>query len=161
MTEIEIRDLATGDAGWLLLRHGQLYARDEGYNLEFEAVVAEILAGFIRHRQPGRERAFIAHRGDDRLGSVFCVQGSAPDMAKLRLFLVDPAARGLGLGRRLLSECMGWARAQGYHRMELWTHESHRAACALYAEAGWRMTGQEATHAFGQDVVDQFWQVDL
>jgi len=96
MTEIEIRDLATGDAGWLLLRHGQLYARDEGYNLEFEAVVAEILAGFIRHRQPGRERAFIAHREDDRLGSVFCVQGSAPDMAKLRLFLVDPAARGLG-----------------------------------------------------------------
>lgn len=161
MDEIEIRDLATGDAGWVLMRHGELYAADEGYDLQFEAVVAGILAGFIENRVVGRERAFIAWRGGKRVGSVFCVEGSAPDMAKLRLFLLEPEARGLGLGKRLLSECMGWAKAQGYARMELWTHESHRAACALYAAAGWQMIRSEPAEAFGQQVVDQFWEVTL
>lgn len=161
MDEIEIRDLATGDAGWVLMRHGELYAADEGYDQQFEAVVAGILAGFIENRVPERERAFIAWRGGKRVGSVFCVEGSAQDMAKLRLFLVEPEARGLGLGKRLLAECMGWAKAQGYARMELWTHESHRAACALYAAAGWQMIRSEPAEAFGQQVVDQFWEVTL
>ena len=161
MDEIEIRDLATGDAGWVLMRHGALYAAEEGYDLRFEAVVAGILAGFIENRVPGRERAFIAWRGGKRVGSVFCVEGSGPDMAKLRLFLLEPEARGLGLGKRLLAECMGWAKAQGYARMELWTHESHRAACALYAATGWQMIRSEPGEAFGQQVVDQFWEVTL
>ena len=161
MTDVTIRDLETGDAGWILMRHGVLYAAEEGYDLSFEAVVAEILAGFIRDRDPARERAFVAVAGNQRLGCVFCVRGSAPDMAKLRLFLIDPAARGRGLGKRMLAESMGWARAQGYRRMELWTHESHRAACALYGRAGWRMIRSEPARAIGQDVVDQFWEVDL
>ena len=89
------------------------------------------------------------------------VQGATPDVAKLRLFLIDPSARGQGLGARMLDQAMGWARAQGYRAMELWTHESHRAACALYARAGWRMVRSAPARAFGTDVIDQFWEITL
>lgn len=159
--DIAFRDLAPGDAGWVLDRHGALYARDEGYDATFEALVAEILADFLRNRDPSRARAWIAHQGDTRLGCVFVVQGAAPGTAKLRLFLIDPAARGQGLGKRMLAMAMDWARAQGYGAMELWTHESHRAACALYQKAGWRMLRIAPAQSFGVDVVDQFWEIDL
>ncbi len=159
--DIAFRDLAPGDAGWVLDRHGALYARDEGYDATFEALVAEILADFLRHRDPARERAWIAHAGETRLGSVFVVRGAAPDIAKLRMFLIDPAARGRGLGQQMLAQAMNWARGRGYAAMELWTHESHRAACALYEKAGWKMVRSAPAHAFGTAVVDQFWEVSL
>ncbi|WP_425072728.1 GNAT family N-acetyltransferase [Sagittula sp. S175] len=95
------------------------------------------------------------------MGSVFCVRGGAPEVAKLRLFFLVPEARGKGLGRRLLSECTGFARAAGYRRMELWTHESHRAACALYKATGWQLVRSEPKVSFGVPVVEQGWELDL
>lgn len=159
--DIDFHDLRPGDAGWVLDRHGALYARDEGYDSTFEALVAEILADFLRHRDATCERAWIAQAGDTRMGCVFVVRGAVPGTAKLRLFLIDPAARGQGLGKRMLALAMDWARARGYAAMELWTHESHRAACALYEKAGWRMVRSEPARAFGTDVVDQFWEITL
>ena len=158
--EIALRDLQPGDAGWIIGRHGALYARDEGFDASFEALVAEILAAFLKHHDPARERGWIAARGAQRLGSIFCVRLD-DETAKLRLFLVEPAARGTGLARRMLDTCMGWARARGYRRMVLWTHESHRAAGALYRKAGFTLTDETPTHAFGQDLVDQSWEIDL
>jgi GNAT superfamily N-acetyltransferase len=159
--DITFRDLQPGDAGWVLDRHGALYAHHEGYDASFEALVAEILADFLRNRDPGCERAWIAHAGTTRLGCVFVVRGSAPGVAKLRMFLIDPAARGQGLGARMLAQAMDWARAHHYSAMELWTHESHRAACALDEKTGWHMVRSEATRAFGVDAVDQFWEIML
>lgn len=157
---LRFTDLAPGDAGWIISRHGALYARDEGYDQTFEALVAGIVADFIRTRDPDRGRAWIARAGQDRLGCIFCVR-ETDEVAQLRLFLLEPAARGRGLGRRMLDLCLGFAREAGYRRMVLWTHESHRAACALYAAAGFSMTGETPAVAFGQAVVDQTWERDL
>ena len=157
---ITLSDLAIGDAGWVIGRHATLYAAEEGYDASFEALVAEILAAYIRRRDPARERAWIARRGDERLGCIFCVRVD-DEVAKLRLFLVEPAARGSGLGKRLLGTCLEWARARGYRRMVLWTHASHHAAIALYVAHGFRKTSETATHDFGQDVIDQTWEITL
>ncbi len=159
--DVILRDLEIGDAGWLIQQHAELYARDEGFDHSFEALVAEILADFIRHRDPAFERAFIACRGSVRLGSVFCVRSGVAGVAKLRLFLLRPEARGLGLGKRLLQACMAFARDRGYRKMMLWTHESHHAACALYARSGWRCTASKPVRSFGVDLVEQSWEIDL
>ncbi len=150
-------DLAPGDAGWIISRHGALYAQDEGYDQSFEGLVAGIVAEFIRTRDPARERAWIARAGDERIGCIFCVRES-DDVARLRLFLLEPAARGRGVGRQMLDLCLSFARQAGYTRIVLWTHESHRAACALYAAAGFQMTSESPAVAFGQSVVDQTWE---
>jgi GNAT superfamily N-acetyltransferase len=155
------RDLEIGDAGWLIERHAVLYARDDGFDATFEALVAEILAAYIRSRDPATERAFIAVEEGRRLGSIFCVQSGDPGVAKLRLFLLEPEARGRGLGQRLLDACLGFARDTGYARLRLWTHESHRAACALYARNGFRLTASRPVRSFGQDLVEQTWETDL
>ncbi len=161
MDAIEFRDLAIGDAGWLIEQHGLLYARDEGFDASFEALVARILADFIDHREAGVERAWIAWDGAERLGSIFCVRSPDPDVAKLRLFLLLPQARGRGLGRRLLDLCIAHARAHGFARLTLWTHESHKAACALYAKAGFTCTASRAVRSFGVDLVEQEWSLGL
>jgi DNA-binding MarR family transcriptional regulator/ribosomal protein S18 acetylase RimI-like enzyme len=157
---VALRDLGPGDAGWVIGRHGALYARDEGYDCSFEALVASILSDFLTRRDPICERGWIAEQSGRRLGSIFCVRDS-DDVARLRLFLVEPQVRGLGLGQRLLDTCQDFARAAGYRRMVLWTHESHRAACALYARNGWRLTSSRPGRAFGQPVVDQEWDREL
>jgi GNAT superfamily N-acetyltransferase len=159
-SDVILRDLRPGDAGWLIMRHAELYARDEGFDQSFEVLVAEILAAFLRDHDPACERGWIAERDGLRLGSIFCVK-AGEGVAKLRLFLIEPAARGTGLAPRLLQSCMGWARARGYRRMELWTHESHRAACRLYARTGFRLTGSRPVHNFGCDLVEQSWEIDL
>lgn len=156
----ELRDLGPGDAGWVIERHATLYARDEGYDASFEALVAKILADWLPQRDPARERGFIAWAGGRRIGSVFCVRED-DTTARLRLFLIEPEARGTGLGRRMLRDCLGWAVARGYRRMVLWTHESHRAAGALYASEGFTLRERTPTRAFGQEVVDQVWDIDL
>ncbi|MFC2968619.1 GNAT family N-acetyltransferase [Acidimangrovimonas pyrenivorans] len=158
--EVVLRDLRPGDAGWIIGQHGELYARDEGYDATFEALVAEILAGFLRDHDPECERGWIAERDGQRLGSIFVVRADA-ETAKLRLVLLRPEARGTGLGRRMLDTAMGWARARGYKRMVLWTHASHEAACALYRKAGFVMTSETPAHDFGQDVLDQTWEIAL
>jgi GNAT superfamily N-acetyltransferase len=158
---VTLRDLELGDAGWLIERHAVLYAREAGFDATFEALVAEILAAYIRNRDPATERAFIAVERGRRLGSIFCVQSDEPGVAKLRLFLLEPEARGRGLGQRLLDACLGFAREAGYRRLRLWTHESHRAACALYTRNGFRLTESRPVHSFGQNLMEQTWETDL
>lgn len=157
---LDLRHLAPDDIDWLVAEHARLYARDEGFDDSFPVLVREILEAFAARHDPACERAFIAWEDGRRLGSIFCVKADA-ETAKLRLFLLLPEARGKGLGRRLLAACMDYARATGYRRMVLWTHESHRAACALYAEAGWRLVRSEPKLSFGVPVVEQGWEVDL
>ncbi|MEN9062016.1 GNAT family N-acetyltransferase [Ponticoccus litoralis] len=158
---IDLTDLRPGDVDWLVERHGTLYARDEGFDARFPALVRQVLEAFVAGHDPAWERAFIARSGERRLGSIFCVQGPEPGVAKLRLFLLEPEMRGQGLGRRLLAANMAFARDAGYRRMVLWTHESHRAAVALYRRTGWRMLHAEPRVSFGVPVVEQHWETDL
>lgn len=155
-----MRGLEIGDAGWLVMQHGLLYARDEGFDATFEARVAEVLANFIRSHDPSCERAFIAWRGAARLGSIFCTRLDA-ETAQVRLFLLLPEARGRGLGKQLLAACRGYAKDCGYRRMALWTHRSHAAACGLYASTGWRLCSTRPVVSFGVALEEMHWQVDL
>ena len=156
-SEVMLDTLRIGDAGWLIQRHAELYAAEAGFDASFEPLVARILADFLDHHDPARERGWIARAGGRRLGSIFCVTGPAPDTAKLRLFLLEPEVRGTGLGQRLLDTCLEFARGAGYGRITLWTHESHRAACALYARNGFACIASKPVHSFGQDLVEQEW----
>jgi len=146
--------------GWVVERHGTLYAREYGWNQEFEALVAGITADFIRRLDPARERCWIAERDGRRLGCVFLVAGSG-GAAKLRLLLVEPEARGLGLGRRLIGECVRFARAAGYRRVLLWTQSNLHAARHLYAQAGFSCLGRERHRSFGHALVAETWQLEL
>jgi GNAT superfamily N-acetyltransferase len=157
--EAVIRTLRPGDAGWIIGTHGALYARDEGYDQSFEALVARIMAEFLERDDAG-ECSWIGERGGQRLGTISCMRED-DQTARLRLFILVPEARGLGLGQRLHDTCVGFARDAGYRRMVLWTHESHRAACALYARNGWRLVRSAAGTAYGQSVVDQDWEITL
>ena len=159
--EVTFRDLAIGDAGWLIQRHGELYAEEEGFDASFEVLVAEILVDFIRTRDANVERAWIACEGDRRLGSIFCVKSGTLGVAKLRLFLIEPSARGLGLGQQLLDLCLDHAKSTGHHALRLWTHESHAAACALYTKNGFTCTASAPVTSFGVDLVEQTWEIDL
>ena len=158
MGTITFRDLEPGDPGWVAMRHGELYWADEGYDLAFEALVARILSEFVAKRG-AHDRAWIAvDEAGARQGCVFCVW-PAPDTAKLRLFLVEPAMRGTGLAQRLLDALLVHARACGARRLVLWTHESHRAAGRLYARNGFALTGETPVTAFGQPTVEQNWEL--
>ena len=160
MAEIVLRKFETTDADWLIAQHGRLYRIDEGFDQSFEALVADIVADFLHRHDPECEQGWIAEQAGKRLGSIFCVRLD-PATAKLRLFLLLPEARGLGLGKRLLETCMAYARNRGYSRMQLWTHESHRAAGALYAATGWRLVSANPARSFGVDVVEQNWEIAL
>jgi GNAT superfamily N-acetyltransferase len=160
MTDISIRHVTPDDFDWIVERHATLYAEQDGFDESFGPLVASILAEWYPRHDPRRERGFLAERRGDRLGTVFCVD-AGEEVAKLRLFLLEPAARGQGLGRRLLDDCLGFARDAGYRRMTLWTHESHRAACALYAAAGFHLASARPVHSFGQDLVEQHWEFAL
>jgi GNAT superfamily N-acetyltransferase len=160
MNGISLRDFGAKDARWLAEQHGLLYARDEGFDASFQVLVSEIIADFLTSHDAGSERGWIAERAGKRLGSIFCVRLDE-STAKLRLFLLLPEARGLGLGRLLLGTCMEFARARGYRAMKLWTHESHKAACALYARAGWRCVSSKPVRSFGVDLVEQSWEIAL
>ena len=161
MSDITLRDIGIGDAGWLIQSHAELYARDEGFDATFEPLVAEILVDFLRTNDPTCERAFIAEKDGVRLGSIFCVKSGEDGVAKLRLFLVLPEARGTGLGQRLLDACVAFSRASGYRRMRLWTHESHKAACALYVRNGFQLVSSKPVRSFGVDLVEQSWEIAL
>lgn len=160
MPDIHLRQFAPFDAAWIAHQHGALYARDEGFDDTFEPLVASIVQEFIAAHDPARECGWIAERNGERLGCIFCVR-LTEDIAKLRLFLVLPECRGTGLGHRLLQACMGFARERGYRRMQLWTHESHRAACALYRKTGWQLVRSEPVHSFGRDLIEQSWEIGL
>ncbi|GJD48521.1 dTDP-fucosamine acetyltransferase [Methylobacterium crusticola] len=155
-----LRDLAPGDIGWITHRQGLLYAQEYGFDLRFEALVAEILAAFVKDFDPDREQAWIAERGAEVAGSVLLVRQS-DRVAKLRLLYVEPAARGEGLGRRLVEACVAGARARGYATLMLWTNDVLTAAGRLYRSAGFRLVDSEPHRSFGQDLVGQTWRLDL
>lgn len=160
MDDVVLRPFHTRDAPWLVEQHGRLYALAEGFNHTFAPLVASILDEFLVSHDPARERGWIAEREGERIGSIFCVSQDR-NTAKLRLFLLVPQARGLGLGKRLLETCMSFARAAGYREMVLWTHESHKAACALYKATGWQLLDSKPVHSFGVDLVEQSWRIQL
>lgn len=160
MDDIELRRFQDTDTEWLVAQHRDHYAREEGFDDSFGDLVAEILDDFNATHDPTCERGWIAEQGGRRLGSIFCVR-RGPGLAKLRLFLLTPGARGKGLGKRMLRTCMDYARDRGYREMQLWTHESHRAACALYAAFGWDLVESKPVHSFGCDLVEQSWKIAL
>jgi GNAT superfamily N-acetyltransferase len=159
----DLRPFSPEDAEWLVDRHAALYARDDGFDESFGPLVAGIIAEFLAKADQMRQAGWIAWEGGQRLGSIFCVgEGPAtPQIAKLRLFLVEPQARGTGLAQTLLDTCFAFARSAGYTQMLLWTHESHRAAGRLYARNGFAVISSRPVHSFGQDLVEQIWQRDL
>jgi GNAT superfamily N-acetyltransferase len=155
-----LRGLQTGDIGWIIRRQGMLYAQEYGWDETFEALVAEIAAAFVRTCNPKKERAWVAEREGEIVGSVFLVRQSDA-IAKLRLLYVEPSARGLGIGRRLVEECIGFARAKGYRTLTLWTNDMLVAARRIYQAAGFELTKEERHHSFGKDLVGQNWDLAL
>ena len=155
-----LRPHRPGDMGWVIHRHGVLYAQEYGWNEDFEALVAEVAAHFIQNFDAKRERCWIAEKDGEIVGSVFLVKKSQT-VAKLRLLLVEPRARGLGMGKLLVGECIHFARQAGYKKITLWTQSILRAARHIYKEAGFRLVAQKSNHSFGHDLVAETWELKL
>jgi DNA-binding MarR family transcriptional regulator/GNAT superfamily N-acetyltransferase len=155
-----LRDPRPGDMGWVVQSHGALYAGEYGFDSTFEGLVAKIAAEFLGSFDASRERCWIAELDGVPVGSVFLVKGS-DDVAKLRLLLVDPAGRGQGLGRRLVGECIAFARACGYRKITLWTQSILFAARKIYQDAGFVPVASEPHRSFGQNLIGETWEMEL
>ncbi|SCK57695.1 transcriptional regulator, MarR family with acetyltransferase activity [Variovorax sp. HW608] len=155
-----LRDPAPGDIGWVVQQHGEIYAREYGWNSEFEALVADIAGQFLRKFQPAWERCWIAELDGERVGAIFVVRKSATT-AQLRMLILTPQARGLGLGGRLTDECITFARSKGYRKMVLWTNSCLTAARAIYAARGFRLVKSEPYEGFGRQLVGETWELRL
>ena len=159
--QITLRGLRPGDLGWVVQRHGVLYADEYGWNSTFEALVAQIVADYAHQHDPQRENAWIAELDGEPVGCVFCVRGDDGHTAKLRLLLVEPSARGHGIGSRLVNECLRFARDAGYDTVTLWTNDVLAAARRIYQRAGFVLVEEESHHSFGHDLVGQHWRLEL
>jgi DNA-binding MarR family transcriptional regulator/GNAT superfamily N-acetyltransferase len=156
-----LREPRTGDFGWIVSRHAELYWQEYRWGWPFEGICAQIVADFVNKFDPKKERCWIAEMNGENVGTVMLVKDDKPGVARLRLLLVDPKARGLKLGTRLVDECVKFARKAGYKSMTLWTHENLTAARAIYAKAGFTLTSSEKKKSFGQKVVAEYWDMRL
>lgn len=152
--------LQAGDIGWVIHRHGVLYHQEYDWDATFEALVAGIAAKFAAGYDPERERCWIAERDGKRVGCIFLVRKSKT-VGKLRMLLIEPEARGLGLGNRLVEECLRFARAAGYRKITLWTNDVLTAARHIYERRGFQLVHSEPYHDFGQDLVSETWELKL
>jgi DNA-binding MarR family transcriptional regulator/GNAT superfamily N-acetyltransferase len=159
-SDVRLRAQRPGDIGWVVSRHGALYAEEYGWDQSFEALVAGIAAGFIRRFDPQRERCWIAELDGEPVGSVFVVKQSR-SVAKLRLLLIEPRARGRGLGHRLVRECIAFARDKGYRKLVLWTQSNLAAARAIYKAAGFHLVSTEKHDSFGARLTGEYWELKL
>jgi DNA-binding MarR family transcriptional regulator/GNAT superfamily N-acetyltransferase len=156
----KLRDLKPGDIGWITHRQGVLYYEEYGWDERFEALCAEILARFVQNFDAKHEKAWVAERNGEIVGAIFCVRKS-PTVAQLRLLYVEASARGLGIGTRLVDECVAFARATRYRKMVLWTNSVLHSARRIYEAKGFRLVKEERHHSFGKQLVGQYWELDL
>ena len=155
---ITVRPYRVGDVGWAIEQHGMVYAKEFGWNVEFEALVATLFARFATHHDPHSEQFWVAEVNGERVGCVFVVRNEKdPRAAQLRCLLVDPKGRGLGVGRRLVDECIHFAKSAGYERMLLWTNDILIGARRIYEAAGFSLVEESPHHSFGHDLVGQIW----
>lgn len=159
--EVRLRGCQPGDLGWVIGHNATVYARQFGWNADYETLVATIVADYARDRQPGRDNAWIAELDGEPVGCVFCVHTADASTGQLRLLLVEPAGRGLGIGRRLVDECVRFAREAGYRRLILWTNDVLDSARRIYQAAGFTLLDEEAHHSFGHDLTGQHWELTL
>lgn len=157
---VQLRKHRPGDMGWITYRHGILYAKEYGWDERFEALVARIVSDFIYHLKPEKERCWIAEKEGQIVGAVFLVQ-SDKKVAKLRLLYVEPKARGLGIGKRLVEECIDFARREGYQKLVLWTNSVLKNARKLYRKAGFRLASEEQLDNFGEHSTGETWELDV
>jgi GNAT superfamily N-acetyltransferase len=159
---VSIRRLGRpGDLGWVVMAHGEVYAAEFGWDASFEALVLQIVSDYAANQDPQREAAWIAELDGARVGCVFCVTGDEAGTARLRILLVDPSARGNSVGRRLVEECVAFARTAGYARLVLWTNDPLTSAARIYRAAGFELVSEEAHHSFGVDLVGQSYELRL
>lgn len=157
---VEIRETRPGDMGWVVQCNGRVYADEYGWDATYEALVAQIVADFIKNFDFERENCWIAEENGENIGSVFLVKES-DEIARLRLLIVDPKARGLGLGTGLVERCTAFARRTGYKKITLWTQSNLLAARTIYANAGYKCINSEPSHRFGKDLVSETWELKL
>ncbi len=157
---VVLRDLQPGDLGWVVEQHGRIYAQEYGWNWEFEALVAGICEDFVKKFKPGWERCWIAELNGQRVGSVFVVRKSSRT-AKLRMLILTPEARGLGLGGQLTDEAIQFARERGYKKMVLWTNACLLSARAIYEKRGFKLIHSSPNQGFGHDLVSETWELKL
>lgn len=150
-----------GDFGWIVSRHAELYLQEYGWSEPFEGLCAQIVADFVNNFDSKLERCWIAELNGENVGCVMLVKDDQHGVARLRLLLVDPKARGLGLGARLVDECVRFARNAGYSKITLWTHSILSAARHVYENAGFTLTSSEPRQSWGKDVIAEFWDLDL
>jgi len=168
MQGVMIRAFRAEDRDWVVRTHGALYALERGYDPTFEVLVGEIVDAFVAHHDPARERGWIAKRAGTPVGCIFCARandvandGAVDGSAQLRLFLVTPEARGLGVGKALIGRCIAFAQESGYAHMKLWTHSRLETAVALYARNGFTVTDEWPSSSFGVEVTEQIWEREL